>query len=704
MKCRFLYLTASAVFATTSFATADTIEEIIVTADFRDGKVMEVPASLTIVGQQEIRERTAQHMEDVLNLAPNVNFATGASRGRYIQIRGIGERSQFVDPINPSVGVTIDDVDFSGIGGAATLFDVKQVEVLRGPQGTRFGANGLAGMVNIVSNDPTEVFEGRLESNLGNYDTWSLGAVASGPLSDNLSGRLAVQQYRSDGFIENTYLGRDDTNNRDELTARGKLRWQAGEYWTLDVTGFYANIDNGYDAFSLDNTRQTLSDEPGQDQQESTATRIKATWSGNDAFVLEAIAAYSDSNMEYGYDEDWTFVGIHPWGYSSTDNYLRKRQSTRLELRFLSQPGAELFGNTAWVAGVYFNDRDVDLERQFYDWILNVPNATFLSDYETENIALYGQLDSQLTERWVLTAGLRWEAFAGDYQDNQGIVATPDESIWGGQLSLKYQVADDTSIYALVSRGYKVGGVNGDALGKAQKSGFDTAQIDFLQDRLEFTTENLNNWELGLKGRYFDDRLVARVAAFYMDRDNVQLKGWINEGQSFVGYVDNAATGENYGAEVELVFHATNKLQIFANLGWLETKVHDFVVYDSEQGALVDKSGREQAHAPNYQFNVGGEWQSEEGVYARVEVEGKDRFYFSDSHDQQSDSYALLHARVGYRSGPFNVALWGRNLTDKDYQTRGFYFPNDPRKFYIFEPYYQYGEPRVVGVAASYEF
>ena len=103
----------------------------------------------------------------------------------------------------------IDDVDVSGMGGAATLFDVQQVEILRGPQGTRFGANALAGMVNIRSNDPAEAFEALVSSGYGNYDSWNMGAVVSGPLAEGLLGRLAVQQKRSDGYIDNDFLGRD---------------------------------------------------------------------------------------------------------------------------------------------------------------------------------------------------------------------------------------------------------------------------------------------------------------------------------------------------------------------------------------------------------------------------------------------------------------------------------------------------------------
>ncbi len=118
-------------------------------ADFRDTDVQELPEAVTVIGADNIALRSAEHLEQVFSFAPNVNFSSGSSRGRYFQIRGIGERSQFVDPVNPSVGLMIDGIDMTGLGGAATLFDVQQVEVLRGPQGTRFGANALAGMINI---------------------------------------------------------------------------------------------------------------------------------------------------------------------------------------------------------------------------------------------------------------------------------------------------------------------------------------------------------------------------------------------------------------------------------------------------------------------------------------------------------------------------------------------------------------------------
>ena len=688
-------------------AKASSLQEVVVTATFRELDILTVPASLTVLDQQVIAERGGEHLQDILNAAPNVNFASGASRGRYLQIRGIGERSQFVDPVNPSVGMLIDDIDVSGMGNAATLFDVRQVEILRGPQGTRFGANALAGMVNIRSNDPTEEFEALVSSGYGNYDSWNMGTVVSGPLAEGLLGRLAVQQKRSDGYIDNDFLGRDNTNNIDELSTRGKVRWLASDDLSIDLSGFYVDIDNGYDAFSLDNTRHTLSDQPGHDRQETAAFALASTWTGHRAFTLKTIVSWSDSNLEYGYDEDWSYNGLctgtpcDGWEYSSTDNYRRDREASRFEMRFTSSEAGQLAGNTDWVAGVYYDQKDEDLKRAFFDWVLYSP-AEFDSRYETENLALYGQLSRPLSDRLTLTVGGRWERFEADYSDSRAVKASPDEDLWGGQISLEYSLDHNTLVYGLVSRGYKAGGVNGEAVGRAASNGFAPSVIAFLNERLEFDTETLINYELGLKGSYLDDSLQLRVAAFFMDRDDMQLKGWYNEGPTFVDYIDNAASGENIGLEFEALWQLSPRLELFVSLAWLDTEIDNFIV--KGDSGLVDKSGREQAHAPNYQFNIGGRYDFGDGFYARLEAEGKDAFYFSDSHDQQSDSYELFNASFGYQSVHWDITLWARNLTDEDYATRGFYFGNDPRKFYADEEYVQYGEPRVFGANATYRF
>ena len=158
MKFKILPLSIAVLLSANAVAKVDNhdLPAMVVSADFRPAIALETPISLTTIDSYTIDSRGAQHIEDVLNLAPNVNLSAGASRGQFFQIRGIGERSQFSSPLNPSVGLIIDGIDFSRTGGAATLFDIEQVEVLRGPQGTRFGTNALAGVINLQSKQPTE--------------------------------------------------------------------------------------------------------------------------------------------------------------------------------------------------------------------------------------------------------------------------------------------------------------------------------------------------------------------------------------------------------------------------------------------------------------------------------------------------------------------------------------------------------------------
>ena len=171
-QSKILYLVLLALLwgAQTVDANDSVVEEIVVHGELRDNTLMSTPSSVSVISLIDWRAGTVNHLEELLSRAPNVNFSSGASRGRFIQIRGIGERGQFSEPLNPSVGLLLDGVDMSGIGTAATLFDIKQVEIFRGPQGTVYGANALAGLINITSNDPTENFYARLTLDAGKFD------------------------------------------------------------------------------------------------------------------------------------------------------------------------------------------------------------------------------------------------------------------------------------------------------------------------------------------------------------------------------------------------------------------------------------------------------------------------------------------------------------------------------------------------------
>ncbi|MFT5814207.1 MAG: iron complex outermembrane receptor protein [Psychroserpens sp.] len=682
-------LVASTTFAAdTPNNTVEPATEIItINGDFRSASLQKTASSLSVIASDEISARNAQNLEEIIARTPNVNFSSGSQRARYYQIRGIGERSQFKEPINPSVGLVIDGIDFSSIGSIASTFDVEQVEVYRGPQGTRFGANAMAGMINITSSAPTDVFEGKVRLSAGNYNSYSAGLVLSGPATEKVNYRLAVEQYSSDGFIDNDFLNRDNTNNRDELTMRGKLTIAISKDLTLDITTFIANFDNGYDAFSLDNTRHTLSDQPGFDRQDTKALATTFTYQGFSDFMVESIMSYADSILDYGYDEDWAYVGIRPdWEYSSEDHYFRDKTSATFELRALSEQGGEIFnGSTAWVTGIYVKQEKEDLLRQ-YTYL----SSDFTSSFDTENIAAYVQFDTQIDQKLSLTTGLRLERRNSDYTNSEQLSFDPSDTMVGGKVVLSYQMDENNLVYGSVNRGYKAGGVNTDG--------------SLLSSLREFSPEYLWNYELGYKVSLLDNQAYIRSALFYMDRDDVQvrtsyLKVRQDASTEFVSYLGNAATGTNLGLELEAGWQISSALEIYAGIGLLDTEYNGFI---DAQGN--DKSGDEQAHAPSYQFNLGLNYQLSDHLLVNISVDGKDEFLFSDTHQEKSESIEVINMSVSYSKDDWQVKLWARNLFDETYATRGFYFGNDPRDEYRAKAYYQLAEPAVFGATFDYNF
>lgn len=660
------------------------LEEIIVTADYRQQAVDDIPASISVIDTDTMTRKNAQHLEDVLLNAPNVNFASGASRARFIQIRGIGERSQYAAPLNSSVGLMIDGVDFSGIGTSAMLYDIEQVEILMGPQGTRYGSNALAGLINLQSKAPTEDFRVGAQLQGANNDERGLAGYVSGPATDDLFYRLSVQTLKSDGAGRNLFLDRP-TNTRDEFTLRGKFRWLINATDQLDVTAAKIDTNNGYDAFSLDNGRDTLSDEPGFDRQHADLASLKYTTRRFDAFTMEILGGFAQSDIDYGYDEDWVYTGFHPWEYSSTDHYFRDRETTSGELRFVSSENGALFGGrTDWVAGLYSLHQTVGLDRDY-----TFLSETFSSNFTINRTAVYADTSTRLTDDWSLDLGLRREHFSAGYGDTNGLRFDPTDNLVGGKASLNYRTGADNLLYASVSRGYKSGGFNTDG------------SLD--ADLREFDAETLWNIEAGFKGQWRDD-LQWQAALFTMERDNVQIKSSTarmrDDGSSeFIDYIGNAAGGRNTGLEFSGQWLASTQASLYGSLGLLDSEYQNFINSSGD-----DLDGREQAHAPSWQFTVGATYAFTPLLSLDVNVQGKDSFYFSDSHDVRSGSYALLNASLEYRKGNVHTTFWGRNITGKDYFVRGFYFGNDPRDNYTPKGYTQLGEPTRFGLTVNLDY
>jgi outer membrane receptor protein involved in Fe transport len=679
-----------AILASTMPLTADETPDeniLVITADYRTVSIDEATTSVSLLSEETLKDAAEQHLEEVVNLIPNINWAGGSSRPRYFQIRGIGELDGYEGAPNPSVAMIIDDIDFSSLGMLASLFDVSQVEVLRGPQSARYGANAIAGMINIRTRDPRQETELRSQLMLGDYDTSGAAVSVSGSLVDDNSvlGLVSINQYYNNGFRENPFLGRDDTNEKDELTLRAKLNWQASNQSQLKLTLINADFDNGYDAFALDNTYRVLSDKPGKDSQKTSAFAGRWDYSG-DSVDIAAIITQADVEAEQSFDGDWGNPEF--WGddgpYDFTSDNDRERTTNTQEVRLLSKP-ASMPGEMDWVAGIYRQDLAED--NQIVELFNGFEFRDFNSAYDAETIAIYAQGHWLLSETTDMSVSMRRERRDARYTDSNRLLFTPTDTMTGGDLSIRHSLSEHLGIWGSVSRGYKAGGFN-----------LSLSVPDALR---QYDPEYLWNYEIGLRGQSADNQFRWSVSLFEMDREDVQIstsqQADPNDPLTFIFLTDNAAQGNNRGLEMDASWQLNSDWSLSGSLGYLDTVISS---YDSADQALV---GREQAHAPNYMMALALSYQNEYGWFGRLEWNARDEFYYSFSHQQIAPSTRQVHFKAGYEMDNWSYYIWGRNLTDEYTTVRGFFFSNEP-PFEEPKLYERLGDPRHIGVTIRYQY
>jgi iron complex outermembrane receptor protein len=309
------------------------------------------------------------------------------------------------------------------------------------------------------------------------------------------------------------------------------------------------------------------------------------------------------------------------------------------------------------------------------------------------NVALFGQLDGRLSERWGWSFGLRAEQREADYVDGgiedgepHGMSAGERDRMFGGQASIHFDLSSDSRLFATLSRGYKAGGFN---LGRAASL------------RARFEPEYLWGLDVGAKGEWFERRLYADVALFYMKRDDMQVSTGIQEegvAGSYIFVTDNASSGTNAGLEASVRWRPVQQLELGGSLALLRTR------YSGYRPTGVDLSDRDQAHAPEYQVSLHAAWRSASGWMARADFVALDDYYFDvPPANQRADAHSLTHLKAGWEGERFSAYVWARNVFDEDYIVRGFYFANEPPNWED-ERYVQLGEPRQVGVSVRWEY
>ena len=680
---------------------SEDIEEIVVKGDWREVKLVEEDSSLVLLRNEIIESQPIKHFENLSYLVPNLNFAASDSRARHFQIRGIGERSGYERTPNSAVGFLIDDIDFSGHGGIATTFDVEQIEVHRGPQGSRIGSNALAGLIYIKTKEPTKEFEGVGEMSSGTYGTINTGVAFGGPstINQDLTYRLVLRKDYSDGFRKNLFSGKSNTSKKDESTFRLKLDWDVGKKTLVKFFITEVDLDDPADIWTIDGSLNTLSDRPGMDSQKTNAYGIKVFHQFN-GFEFQSFTSATNTDIVLSYDADWGNSDSHmPYIYDYFSETLRNRETFGQELRLVSDSAD--FSNqnmTEWVVGLSFLDiKEENLKKD--DGIYGDPadpyspyvsQSSSSSKFSSDNISIYANIDYLLNASTKISFGARWEDYESKYSDSFDENFNPSDRMSGGKISVSKNLNEQTNIFFNLAKGFNQGGFN-------LNLGLDP---NSQNNNLYYDPEFLTNYEIGFNSEISNSKITISGIIFHSNREDQQVlistQVDPSDPNTFTFLTQNAAEGINRGLELNMTMQVSNSLDAFFNLGLLKTEIKNWE-------SRPDLEGRAQAHAPEKSYALGLKWNPFENSFLSINIVGKSDFYYSDSHNNKSKSYALTNINYSYISGQWTYSIWGRNIFDKYYSTRGFYFGNEAPNF-TDTLYERHGDPRHIGVTVKYDF
>jgi iron complex outermembrane receptor protein len=608
-----------------------------------------------------------------------------------ITIRGIGTEQTTVTG-DPGVALHIDGVYQSRASAGRVLFyDLARVEVLRGPQGTLYGRNATGGSINLISNSPTDEFEGQLEGQLGNYDQQRLRAVLNVPLvDDTLLMRLSTQYEKHDGYYENKTPGADDLTDADSLDIRAQLLYApTSNFDALLILNYGSGEGAGYGAkgrgdyplpppifvnLKLLNATPNPSDPweirtsgiEDRDNSREGAT-LTMNWDLG-AVTLKSISAWQDNEVDTISDFDFSDADIL--------NENRYQDSTQYsqELQLSSNRTDEW----EWLAGLYWLSEETDSDYWLNDKGEGLSTYPFFPTIDvgladpsyfgnastTENDAFgaFGQASYSIAETWKLTAGVRYSKDEKklDILRKEFVQPTSysfkkdgdwDKVTW--KLGVDWFVTDENMLYASVSTGFKSGG--------------------FLQavGSEPYDEEEVTAWEVGSKNRFLDNRYQANISAYYYKYDDMQLRTI----RDLASVVTNAGESEIKGIEVEFVGRPMRAMTLSAALAWTNAEFTDYYDDDPQDGVqqLLDLSGNDLPRSPDFTVNLSAAytWQFAPGsVTASVNYYWSDEVYFSayNRKDDYQDSYHTTDARIVFESASesWYFALAAKNLEDDE--------------------------------------
>ena len=653
---------------------ADTMQylmrDIEVVGDKVGRDIQDLPTSTSVIDQSRMKDEPISTIDDVLNRVANVNSEGMAFFGGLFSIRSInqGDLLASFNATNLLGMVYLNQVPMGGILSQymrPSAWDVRSVEVLRGPQSTLQGANALAGAVFFNYNRPEFTWEGGFRAEYGELDTWNLALYQNVPIEEDvLAARITLETRNSDGGIVNPITGRDDIAKIDEKAARLQLLYRplGNEDISFNLTGIYFDSETNTQPrameFGMYDLEDRLNEEtwPGDVPQEDVFLSLESDFRLDDNWRIAAVTGYSDLyGHDYKYDGDQMAPDLL-WVDADFDE---SQFSQDLRLHYEGDRFRGLIGG-------YYSKADV---RTVYD-ADGMFSSIFDLGEEVTVAALYANADYDIFDNLTLNAGLRYNT--ENRKNNSSFYyfgppmfspvpfpfiekeATVDADGDYNQLlpsaSVTVKFNEDISAGLKYAKGYRTGGIAG---------------APFLQIVEEYEEEIAHTYELFFRSVLLDDRLTFNANVFYIDWTDQQVP-YLPPG-GFPGFdelIANAGKTEIKGFEVEARAEMTDAFETFLALGYSHSEFKEFELYGA------DLSGRPLPNAPEWTVAVGANYNHSSGFFAGGTFRWVDESYstLGDEEVTRLSTRHVLDAKAGYREGNWTVYVWGTNLLDDFYE------------------------------------
>jgi iron complex outermembrane receptor protein len=691
------------------------LTEVVVTARRFSETFKDVPMTVSVFTANDIEAAGIERPADFIARVPNMTLVETQNAGNaFVVIRGISQARNS----EPSVAVLVDGVlESNPAEFNQELFDIQQIEVLKGPQGAVYGRNAIGGAIIIQTREPEDEFAGKVKLGVGNGSSVRAQAGISGPMGDVFKYRASLSYYDTDGYLPSTFLG-GKADPVESLSGRVRLSFEPNEtfsgdvrlsYENLDTRGFYFVIPrddeaNPFSTFTTPPDANDVSspiqvDDAGIDERDlfTGAVRLNFELGGG---TLSSVSAYNSTEEiitgdAYDFRPAANSIFMALLGFDMNQSQFLDLSSWSQELRFTS--GDE--GPVRWIAGAYFmhTDRFISTGNMVNDGTGvypvyreprlsgNNPSATFLADSQDNDAwAVFGDVVFELGEKFELDLAVRHDedkrenttetppAFLPDPSASTGEVRSQTFSETQPKATLRYKPSEDITLFGGWSRGFRSGGFNQTGVGAVA----DASGIAGVNDIFE--AEVADTWELGFKGQFIDNRLNVGLSYFNTESTN---------GYFFVFLAANSTQNlgnldaDYDGWELELSARITDNFELFGGLGITNSEItgmEDPAVIGNEAPLVSEKT-----------YNLGAQWRQPVGdslaFTARADYQYIGRTWWEPYNLTSRDPIDLVDLRIGLEGEKWAVTAWSKNLNDEEYNAEfspgGFLFRALPQRY-----------------------